>query len=123
MTEVKTFKIEQKFNGIEDLYKWIQKNAGPIEKLTDLQIQIPVRNRILCLTAKEKITERQILFYVSKGEFPQGIGELIISAGTFDVDIVVFLIPKLTKTNIEPLNWLHKICAADYQFIIGEVEF
>lgn len=123
MTEVKTFKMEQKFNGIEDLYKWIQKNTDCIEKLTDLQIQTPIRNRILCLTAKEKITERQILFYTSKGEFHQGLGELIISAGTFDADIVVLFIPKTTKTNIEPLNWLHKICAADYQFIIGEVEF
>lgn len=123
MTEVKTFKIEQKFNGVEDLYKWIQKNTDVIEKLTDLQIQAPIRNRILCLTAKEKITERQILFYASKGEFHEALGEMIISARTFDVDIVVFLIPKLTKTNIEPLNWLHKICAADYQFIIGEAEF
>lgn len=123
MTEVKTFKIEQRFNGTEDLYKWIQKNAGSIEKLTDLQIQSSIRNRIVCLTAKEKITERQILFHASKDEFHESLGELIISAGTFDVDIVVFLVPKITKTNIEPLNWLHKICAADYQFIVGEAEF
>lgn len=123
MTEVKTFKIEQKFKEVEDLYKWIQQNVDSIEKLTDLQIQAPIRNRILCLTAKEKITERQILFYASREAFHQSLGELIISAGTFDVDIVVFFIPKLTKTHIEPLNWLQKICAADYQFIIGEVEF
>lgn len=123
MTEVKTFKIKQKFNGTENLYKWIQKNVDSIEKLTDLQIQAPIRNRILCLTAKEKITERQILFHVSKGEFHEALGEMIISAGALDVDIVVFFTPKITKTNIEPLSWLHKICAADYQFIVGEAEF
>ncbi len=123
MTEVKTFEIEQKFSSTEDLYNWILDNVNLIEKLTDLQIQAPIRNRILCLTAKEKITERQILFYASKVEFHQSHGELIISAGTFDADIVVFFIPKITKTHLEPLNWLHKICAADYQFIIGEAEF
>ena len=120
MTEVKTFKVEQKFTGAEDLYNWIRKNVDVIGNLTDLQIQTPIRNRILCLTAKEKITERQILFYASNAEFPQGLGELIISAGTFDVDIVVFFIPKITKTHMESLNWLHKICAADHQFIVGE---
>lgn len=100
MTKVKTFKIGQKFNETEDLYKWIQKNVDLIEKLADLQIQAPVRNRILCLTAKETITERQILFYASEEAFDQSLGELIISAGALDVDIVVFFIPKITKTNM-----------------------
>lgn len=123
MTEVKVFKIEQTFNGTEDLYKWLRENVDSIEELTDLKIQSPLRNRLICLTAKEKITERQILFYASRAEFHEAIGEMIISAGTFDADIVVFFIPKLTGTHLEPLNWLHKICAADYQFIVIQSEF
>lgn len=123
MTEVKTFKIEKKFNEVEDLYKWLRENVDSVEELTNLQIQSPLRNRIFCFTAKEKITERNILFYASKSEFHEQIGELIISAGTFDVDIVVFFIPKLTKARIEPLNWLQKISNEDTEFIICEVDF
>lgn len=123
MTEVKTIKVEQKFNGVEDLYKWLRENVSEIEELTDLQIQSPIRNRIICLTVKEKITERQILFYASKSEFHEQIGELIISAATFDVDIVVFFVKKLTEAHLEPLNWLSKICAADYQFIVIQAKF
>lgn len=123
MTEVKTFKIEQKFNGTDDLYKWLRENINALEELTGLQIQSPLRNRMFCLTGKEKITERQILFYASKEEFHESIGELIISAGTFEVDIVVFFIPKLTKARIEPLNWLQKISNADTEFIICETDF
>lgn len=123
MTEVKTFKIRQRFNGIDDLYKWLRKNVDFIEKLTDLQIQKPIRNRMICLTAKEKITERQILFYASKDEFHKALGELIISAGAFDADIVVFFTPKINKTRLEPLNWLNKICAEDYQIIVIQVDF
>lgn len=123
MTEVKVFKHEKKFNGVEDLYKWLQENVSEIEELTGLQIQKPLRNRMICLTAKEKITERQILFYASKSEFHEALGEMIISAGTFDVDIIVFFIPKLSESHLEPLNWLSKICAADYQFIVIQAEF
>lgn len=123
MTEVKTFKIEKKFDGVEDLYKWLRENVDFIEELTKLQIQSPLRNRMICITAKEKITERQILFYASKSGFHNALGEMVISAGTFDVDIIVFFIPKLTETHLEPLNWLHKICAADYQIIVIQAEF
>lgn len=123
MTEVKTFKIEQKFNGTEDLYKWLRENVDLIEELTKLQIQSPLRNRMICLTAKEKITERQILFFTSKSEFHNALGEMIISAGTFDIDIVVFFTPKLTNAHLEPLNWLNKICASDYQIIVIQAEF
>lgn len=123
MTEVKTFKIEQKLDGVEDLYKWLRANVGSIEKVTGLQIQAPLRNRIFCLTGKEKITERQILFYASKSEFHEALGEMIISAGTFDVDIIVFFIPELNKTKLEPLNWLHKICNADTEIIVCKVDF
>lgn len=123
MAEVKTFKIKKKFNGVDDLYKWLRENVDSIEELTGLQIQTPLRKRIICLTAKEKITERQILFYASKGEFHESLGELIISAGTFDADIIVFFIPDLNKTKLEPLNWLHKICNADTEIIVCEADF
>lgn len=74
MTEVKTFKFEQKFNGTEDLYGYIIKNVN-------------------------------------------------ILAGTFDVDIVVFFMPKVSKIYLESLNWLQKICNVDTEFIVGEVNF
>lgn len=123
MTEVKTFKIEKTFDGTEDLYKYLLKNVEFIRESIGMQIQKPIRNRMFCLTGKEKITERQILFYASKGEFHECMGELIISAGTFDVDIIVFFIPKLTKARIEPLNWLQKISNVDTEFIICEIDF
>lgn len=123
MTEVKTFKIDQKFSRTEDLYSWIRKNVDSVEEFTNLQIQSPIRNRIFCLTAKEKITERNILFYASKGEFHESLGELIISAGTFDADVIIFFIPDLNKTKLEPLNWLHKICNADTEIIACEADF
>jgi len=72
---------------------------------------------------EEKITERTILFFASKDEYPEALGELIILAGTFDVDIVVFLMPKVNVTRLESLNWLQSICHADTQFIVGEVQF
>lgn len=123
MTEVKTFKIEQKFNGTEELYRYLIKNVKFIGKSIGVQIQTPLKDRPFCLTGREKITERQVLFFASKSEFHEQIGELIISAATFDADIVAFFIPKVNKTNLEPLNWLHKICNADTEIIICEAEF
>ena len=72
---------------------------------------------------KEKITERNILFFASKDEYPEALGELIILAGTFDVDIVVFFMTEVNVTRLESLNWLQKICNADTEFIVGEVNF
>lgn len=123
MTEVKTFKIEQKFNGTEDLYNYLLKNVNFIGEAIGIKIQIPLKDKPFCLTGKEKITERQILFYASKNEFPEALGELIISAGAFDADVVIFLTPDINRTRLEPLNWLNKICAEDYQIIVGQVEF
>ena len=123
MTEIKTFKLEKKFDGVEDLYKYLLKNSKFIEQATGLQIRKPLKVRPFCITAKEKITERQILFYASKAEFHETLGELIISAGTFDADIILFFIPELNKTKLEPLNWLHKICNADTEIIVCEADF
>jgi len=123
MTGVKTFKIEQKFKGTEDLYKYLIKNVDFIGKFIGVQIQKPLKDIPFCIIGKEKITERNILFFASKDEYPEALGELIILAGTFDVDIVVFLMPKVNVARLESLNWFQKICNADTKFIVGEVEF
>lgn len=123
MTEVKTFKIEKKLNGVEDLYKWLRENVDSIEKLTDLQIQKPLKQKSFCLTAKEKITERQIVIFASERNFPESLGELIVFAGAYDADIVIFLLQKINQNYLMPINWLHKICAEDYQIFVGQVDF
>lgn len=121
MTEVKTFKIEQKFNGTEDLYRYIIKNVKFIGESIGIKIQKPLKDIPFCITGKEKITERNILFFASKDEYPEALGELIILAGTFDVDIIIFLMPKVNITQLESLNWLQKICNDDTEFIVGNV--
>lgn len=123
MTEVKRFKIEQKFSGTKDLYRYIIKNVKFIGESIGIKIQKPLKDIPFCITGKEKITERNILFFASKEEFPEALGELIILAGTFYVDIIVFLMPKINITRLKSLNWLQKICNADTEFIVGEVEF
>lgn len=123
MTEVKTFKIEQKFNGTEDLYNYLLKNVNFISESIGIKIQKPLKDIPFCITGKEKITERNILFFASKDDYPKALGELIILAGTFDVDIVVFFMPEVNVTRLESLNWLNKICNADTEFIVGEVNF
>lgn len=123
MTEVKTFKIKQKFKGKENLYRYLIKNVEFIGESIGVQIQKPLNDRPFCITGKEKITERNIIFFASKSEFPESLGELIILAGAFDVDIIVFFLPKMTKTYLESLNWFQSICNADTQFIVGEVTF
>ena len=123
MTEIKTFKVKQTFNGTEELYKYLIKNVEFVGKSIGLQVQKPLKDRPFCITGKEKITERQILFFASKSEFHEQIGELIISAATFDVDIVVFFTHKVNKAYLEPLNWLQKICNVDTEIIICEAEF
>lgn len=123
MKEVKTFKMEQKFNGVEELYKFLRKNTDTLENLTGIETQEPLKERPYCLTAKEKITERQIMLYASQEAMPENIGELIVLAAAFDADIVIFLIKKINPTILEPMNWLHKICNEDIQIILGEGEF
>jgi len=123
MTEIKTFKIDKKFNDIEDLYRYLLKNTEFIGETIGIQIQKPLKGRPFCITGKEKITERNILFFASKSEFPENLGELIVLAGAFDIDLVVFFMPETSVTYLESLNWLQKICNVDTQFIIGEVLF
>lgn len=123
MTEIKAVKIEPKFDGTEDLYRYIIKNAEFIGETIGIKIQKPLKDIPFCITGKEKITERNILFFASKDGYSEALGELIILAGTFDVDIVVFLMPEINATRLESLNWLQKICNEDTEFIIGEVNF
>ena len=123
MIEVKIFKIEHEFSGTEDLYRYLVENVKFIGESIGVQIQKPLKDRPFCLTGKEKITERNILFFASKSEFPESLGELIVLAGAFDVDIIVFFLSKTSKTYLESLNWLQKICDDDTQFIVGGVNF
>lgn len=123
MTEVRTFKIEKKFSGTEDLYNYLLKNVNFIGESIGVKIQKPLKGIPFCITGKEKITERNILFFASKDEYPETLGELIILAGTFDADIIVFLMSKINETRIEPLKWIQQICNEDTQFIVGEVDF
>lgn len=123
MTEVKTFKIEEKFKGTEDLYRYLLKNIEFVGESVGVQIQKPLKDRPFCITGKEKITERNILFFASKSEFPESLGELIALAGAFYVDIIVFFMSKINNAHLESLNWLQSICNDDTQFIVGEVTF
>lgn len=123
MTEVKIIKLEQKFKGTEDLYRYLLKNVDAIEQATGMQIQKPLKERPICVTGKEKITERNIVFFASKSEYHESLGELLICAGAFDADVIVFFTPKTGKAHLEPLNWLHKICNDDTDFIVCEVSY
>lgn len=123
MIEVKSFKIEQKFISTADLYKYLPKNVDLISELTGVQIQKTLKIQPFCITGKEKITERNILFFVSESEFLESLGELIILAGAIDADIIVFFMSKISINHLEPIEWLQKICNDDIQFIIGEVQF
>lgn len=123
MSEVKMFKIEEKFSGTEDLYRYLLKNVKFIGNSIGVQIQKPVKAKPFCIVGKETITERNILFFASKNPFPENLSELIVLAGAFDVDIIVYFLPKVNVTQLESLNWLQKICNDDTQFIVGEADF
>ena len=66
MTEIKTFRIQQKFVGVDDLYKYLLKNVGLLEEVTDLKIQKPLKDRPFCITAKaSKDLKASIRFFTS----------------------------------------------------------
>jgi len=123
MTEVKTFKIEKKFIGVNDLYEYLFKNIHVIAKATDLKIQKTLMVGPFCIIGREEITERQILIFASEQSFPESLGELIVCAAGYNADIVIFLLQNIGKNYLLPMNWLKKICAADYEFFVGQVEF
>ena len=123
MDKVKMFKIEQEFSDTEDLYRYLLKNVDFVGKSIGIQIQKPLKDNPFCITGKEKITERNILFFASKSRFPESLGELIALAGAFNVDIIVYFAPKINPSQLDSLNWLKKICNNDTQFIISEADF
>ena len=123
MNELKTFKIDQKFSGTEDLYRYLIKNIKLIGESIGIQIQKPIEAKPFCVVGKEKITERSILFFATKTPFPENLSELIALAGAFNVDIIVYFLPNVNVALLEPLNWLQKICNDDTQFIVSEADF
>lgn len=123
MSEIKTFKIDRAFEDIDNLYDFIMEDVDFIGKYCGIRIEKPLKERPFCITGVEEKTKQQILFYCTKETLPENIGELIILAGAFRADIVVFLVSKINVTLLEPMNWLHKICNDKTQFILGEVKF
>jgi hypothetical protein len=123
MTEVKAFKIEKKFKGVTKLYEYLFKNIQVIEQATDLKIQKNLMVGPFCIIGKEEITERQILIFASEQEFPESLGELIVCAAGYNTDIVIFLLKKVNKNYLLPMNWLKKICTNDYEILVGQVNF
>lgn len=123
MDKVKTFAIEQKFNGIENLYMYLLKDVEFIGESIGVNIQKPLKAKPFCIFGREKITERNILFFASNSKFPENVGELIVMAGAFDADIIVLFMKNLHEAHLESLNWLQKICNEDTQFIVGEAIF
>lgn len=94
MTEVKALRIEQKFNGTKDLYKYLVKNVDFIGKYIEIQIQKPLKDLHFCIIGREKITEKKILFYASKTDVVESFGELIILASQSDAYIIVLFCRK-----------------------------
>lgn len=121
MTEVKTLKIDQKFNGTEDLYRYLLKNTEFIGDSIGIQIQKPLKSKLHCVIGNEKITERNILFFATKSEFTESLGELITLASVFDANIIIFFIKNARINYFRCVNWLQNICNDDTQFFIGEV--
>jgi len=123
MNKIKTFKMEQNFSGTDGLYKYLLNNVGAVAEMIGLEIEQPLKETPYCLVGKEKITERNILFFASKSEYLESLGELIILAGALDADIIVFFLPKINNAHLESLSWLQKISNSDTQFIFGEADF
>ena len=123
MPNIKSFKIEQKFNGLEELYNYLFKNIKFIEDATDIKIQKPLKGRMHCVVGREKITERNILFFASQNGFIESLGELITLASVFEAGIIIFFINEASKTYLSCINWLQQISNDDTQFIVGEISF
>lgn len=122
MTGVKTFKIKTKFNKVENLYEYLFNNISVIEQLTGLKIQKNLKRHPFCIIGLEEITQRQILLFASGQDFLESFGKLIVLAGTYNADIIIFFLPKNNQKYLMPINWLQKICAEDYEFFVGQVK-
>jgi len=123
-TELKTFEFEQEFEGIDELYQFLIENIDFIEDKIGIRIgEEGLKERPFCITGKENITERQILFYASENTLSENIGEMILLADAFKADVIVFIVEKINPTILSPMNWLASIANEDTQFILAEAKF
>lgn len=109
MAKIKTFLIEHKFNGIEELYNYLFDNIEFIGNTIDIKIEKPLRAKMHCVIGSEKITERNILFFASKSGFVESLGELIILAKVFEADVIIFFVNDAYKNYLACLNWFQNI--------------
>lgn len=123
MKELKTIKFEQEFESIDELYQFLIENIDFIENKIGIRIgEEGLKERPFCITGKENITERQILFYASENTLPENIGEMIVLSGAFDTDIIVFIIDKINPTILEPIEWLKNAFNGDMELILAETK-
>jgi len=122
-TELKTFEFEQEFKGIDELYQFLIENIDFIEDKIGIRIgEEGLKERPFCITGKENITERQILFYASENTLPENIGEMILLADAFKADIIVFIVEKINPTILSPMNWFASVLNDDTELILAEAK-
>ena len=122
-TELKTFQFEQEFNSIDELYRFLMNNIDFVENKVGIRIgEEGLIARPFCITGKEAVTERQILFYASENSLPENIGEMIVLAGAFQADIIVFIVNKINPTILEPVTWLASVLDEDTEVILAEAK-
>lgn len=123
MTKLKTIKFEQELESIDALYQFLIDNTDFIENKIGIRIgEDGLTERPFCITGKENITERQILFYASENTLPENIGEMIVLAGAFSADIIVFIVNKINPTISEPITWLKNAFHQDMKLILAEAK-
>jgi len=121
--ELKTFEFEQEFKGIDELYQFLVENTDFIENKVGMRIgEEGLTERPFCITGKENITERRILFYASENTLPENIGEMILLADAFKADVIVFIVEKINPTILSPMKWLASVANEDTQFILAEAK-
>lgn len=122
-TELKTFEFEQEFGGIDELYRFLIENIDFIENKIGIRIgEEGLKERPFCITGKENITERQILFYASENSLPENIGEMILLADAFKADVIVFIVEKINPTILSPMNWFSSVLNGDTELILVEAK-
>ena len=123
MSELQTFEFEQEFESIDELYQFLIKNIDFIENKIGIRIgEEGLSERPFCITGKENITERQILFYASENTLPENIGEMILLADAFKTDIIVFIVEKINSTILSPMKWLASVLNEDTELILAEAK-
>ena len=122
-TELKTFKFEQEFKSIDEFYRFMMNNIDFVENKVGIRIgEEGLIARPFCITGKEAVTERQILFYGSENTLPENIGEMIVLAGAFQANIIVFIVNKINPTILEPVTWFASVLNEDTEVILAEAK-